>query len=57
MASPITEKAQEWEWKVEDAARALKESAKVKRDKKLLKAARAYLKQEIVDAQKAIKAT
>jgi len=40
---------------IEDAARALKNFASIKRDKDLLKAARAYLKQEIADSQKVLK--
>lgn len=40
---------------IEDAARALKKFASIKRDKELLKAARAYLKQEIADSQKVLK--
>ena len=40
---------------IEDAARTLKRFAAIKRDKALMKAARAYLKQEIKDTQTAIK--
>lgn len=48
-------KGDEREWAIESAARSLKEFAKIKRDKPLLKAARAYLKQEIADSQKVLK--
>jgi hypothetical protein len=50
-----TVKGMDREWMIESAARTLKEFAKVKRDKALLKAAKAYLKKEIADAQTAIK--
>jgi len=50
-----TDKQQELRWKIESAATTLKDFAKLKRDKKLLKAARAFLKQEIADAQKVLK--
>jgi len=40
---------------IEDAARTLKRFAGIKRDPELLKAARAYLKQEIADSQKVLK--
>lgn len=48
---------QERQWAIEDAARTLKKFASIKRDKELLKAARAYLKQEIADSQKVLKTT
>lgn len=48
-------KGDERQWAIEGAARSLKEFAKIKRDKPLLKAARAYLKQEIIDSQKVLK--
>ena len=41
--------------RIESAARVLKEFAQVKREKPLLKAARAHLKQEIKDSQKVLK--
>ena len=44
-------------WAIEGAARALKKFASIKRDKELMKAARAYLKQEIADSQKVLKTT
>ena len=43
--------------RAESAATVLKEFAMIKREPKLLKAARAYLKQEIKDSQKALKTT
>jgi hypothetical protein len=55
MALTKSEKEQEKEWAIEDAARTLKSYAKLKRDKELLKAARAYLIQEIADSKKVLK--
>jgi len=54
---PITksEKEQEKEWAIEDAARTLKSYAKLRRDKPLLKAARAFLRQEIADSKNVLK--
>ena len=49
MAQPeITksQKAEEWKWKVEDAARTLLAATKVKRDKKLYRAAIAELRRQ-----------
>lgn len=57
MPIPKTDKQQEREWAIEDAARTLKNFAKLKRDKELLKAAREYLKKEIADSQKVLKTT
>jgi len=59
MVQPKLEKLKgdERQWAIEGAARTLKEFAKIKRDKPLLKAARAYLKQEIADSQKVLKTT
>lgn len=48
-------KGDERQWAIESAARTLKDFAKMRRDKPLLKAARAYLKQEIADSQKVLK--
>lgn len=42
----MTDKAQEWKWDVENAARTLAEAAKVKRTPKLYKAAIAELKKQ-----------
>lgn len=39
---------------IENAARALKEFARIKRDKDLLKAARVELKRELADTKKAM---
>lgn len=50
-------KGEERWWEVENAARTMKEFAKIRRDKPLLKAARAYLKQEIEDSRKILKTT
>ena len=50
-------KGEERQWAIEAAARTLKDFAKLKRDKPMLKAARAYLKQEISDSQKVLKTT
>lgn len=57
--SELTESAKQEErrWKIESAASTLKEFAKLKRDKKLLKEARDFLKQEIADAKKVLKTT
>ena len=44
MATPKAIDAEEWRWKVESAAGTLIEAEKIKKDKKLLKAARAELK-------------
>lgn len=52
-----SEKEQEKEWAIEDAARTLKNYAKLKRDKELLKGARAYLKREIADSKKVLNTT
>ena len=48
------ETADEWKWKVESAARTMKEYFKVKADTKLRKAAVAYLKKEQSEIGKAI---
>lgn len=47
-------KAEEWRWKVEDAARTLREAAKVKRNPKLYKAAIAELKKQRSEITKVI---
>ena len=47
-------KGDERDWAISSAASTLKEFAKIRRDKPLLKAARAYLKQEIADSKKAM---
>ncbi len=47
-------KGDERRWAIEGAASTLKEFARVKRDKPLLKAARAELKQQITDSKKAM---
>ena len=47
-------KGDERNWAIESAARTLKEFARIRRDKPMLKAARAYLKQEIADSKKAM---
>jgi len=46
-------------WKIESAARTLKEYAKLKREENsdLLKAARQYLKEEVADSNKTLKET
>jgi len=52
MAKPLSKlKGDEREWAIESAARTLKEFARIKRDKPMLKAARAFLKQEIADSK------
>lgn len=43
--------------RAESAARVLKDLAMIRREPKLLKAARAFLKQEIKDSQKVLKTT
>ena len=53
MTSPA-EKAEERKWEVESAARSLLEAAKVKRDKKLYKAAIAELKKQNSNLTKVI---
>lgn len=53
MISPA-EKAEEYKWKVEDAARTLREAAKVKRNKKLYKDAVAECKSMRGDLTKVI---
>lgn len=45
-------KGDERQWAIESAAQTLKDFVRVKRDKPMLKAARAYLKQEIADSKK-----
>lgn len=57
MAIVKTDKQQEREWAIEDAALTLKSFARIKRDKPLLKAAREYLKKEIADSKKILKTT
>jgi len=53
---PISKlKGDERQYAIEDAARTLKDFARIKKDKPLLKAAREELKREIDFAQKAIK--
>ena len=47
-------KGDERDWAIESAARTLKEFARIKKDKPLMKAARAELKKEVADAKKAI---
>ena len=47
-------KGDEKRWEIESAARTLKEFARIKKDKKLLAAARAELKKEIADSKKAM---
>lgn len=47
-------KGDERGWAIESAARTLKEFARIRRDKPMMKAARAYLKQEIADSKKAM---
>lgn len=47
-------KGDERQWAIEAAARTLKDFARIRRDKPMLKAARAYLKQEIADSKKAM---
>ncbi len=47
-------KGDERQWAIESAASTLKEFARIKRDKPLLKAARADLKQQIADSKKAM---
>ena len=50
-----TDKAQQWKWDVEDAARVLIEVRKIYRKPKLLKAAKAELKRQAKETQDAIK--
>ena len=52
-------KGQERLWAIEDAARTMKQYAKLKRkdNSALMKAAREYLKEEITDSQKTLKET
>jgi len=50
-----TAKQEDRRWKIESAARTLKDFAKLKRDKKLLKEAQDFLRQEIADAKKVLK--
>jgi hypothetical protein len=52
-------KSDEKRWAIENAARTLKEFAKLNRkeNKSLLQAARQYLKDEIADSQKTLKQT
>lgn len=52
-------KGQERQWRIEDAARTLKQFAELKRKENtnLLKAAREELKKEITDSQMALKKT
>lgn len=57
MAIVKSGKEQEKQWAIEDAARTLKDYAKLLRNKTLLKEARAYLKKEIADSQKVLKTT
>ena len=45
-------KGDDREWAIESAAKTLKDFARIRRDKPMLKAARAYLKQEIADSKK-----
>jgi len=47
-------KGDDRKWAIQSAANTLKEFARIRRDKPLLKAARAYLKQEIADSKKAM---
>ncbi len=56
MEKPLSQlKGDDRHWAIESAARTLKDFARIKRDKPMLMAARAYLKQEIEDSKKAIK--
>lgn len=52
---PFTKlKGMDRQFTVESAARTLKEFARIKRDKDLMKAARAELKKELADTKKAM---
>lgn len=53
MTSPA-ETAEDWKWKVESAARDLREAAKIKRNPKLYKAAIAELKKQRSEITKVI---
>ena len=44
-------KGDDRKWAIQSAANTLKEFARIRRDKPMLKAARAYLKQEIADSK------
>ena len=56
MEKPLSKlKGDDRQWAIESAARTLKDFARIKRDKPLLKAARAQLRQEIADSKKAMK--
>ena len=48
-------KGDDRQWAIEGAARTLKEFARIRRDKPLLKAARAQLRQEIADSKAGMK--
>lgn len=50
-----TLKSDEKDWAIDRAADTLKEFARIKKDPKLLKAARKRLKEQIAEAQKAVK--
>jgi hypothetical protein len=52
-----TQAQEEWKWKVESAANTLMEAEKIKKDKKLLRAARAELKKKAAEATAAIAKT
>ena len=47
-------KGDEREYAIQRAAQTLKDFARIKRDKPMMKAARAYLKMEIADSKKAM---
>jgi len=58
MAKPTKEQAdQEWKWKVESATNTLIETEKIKKDKKLLTAAREELKKRLAATQSAVSKT
>ena len=49
----MTQKQERWKYQVEDAVRTLKEAEKIRRNPKLLKAARAAMSDEIRDLEAA----
>jgi len=58
-SSPTTakvDKAEEWKWKVEDAARTLMAFEKIRSDPKLLAAAKAELKKQRKEIDRAVNA-
>lgn len=57
MAKPKAISAEDWKWQVESAANTLIESEKIKKDKKLLKAARVELQKQLDATKEAVKET